>query len=276
MKLRSYRIQHHRRDESYQLAPVPRIDGPALLDTLRYPLIWVQDEYISGDLPAEVDYAFLEWLNTIPLEFDPKTLPKGRLGQLARCGLLEPTRLSKEVLLNTMRAQGYVKIPQLVHGEWCRTMMASYYWRNEHNIERWNDMEGIKRTSVNNMPLSRLLHQLAEPTVKALVPVPVKTSYSFTSAYEPGTNLPAHTDRPQCVYNISMMLSSTPRRSLAGWPLWIRRNGQDNPIALEPGDAVLYSGTQDLHWRDKMPPGFVSVLGVFMHFVPEDFTGPLD
>jgi alkylated DNA repair dioxygenase AlkB len=109
-----------------------------------------------------------------------------------------------------------------------------------------------------------------------MVPELIKTSYSFASAYESGTALPAHTDRPQCVFNVSLLLGSAPEdATLSDWPLYIRRDNQDHRVDLEAGDGVLYSGTQDLHWREKLPEHLTSVLGVFFHYVPQGFTGSL-
>ena len=255
---------------------IPRVDYGELLDSLRYPLIWSYDSLLQGYIPGEVDYAFLKWLQTLPSEFDSESLPPGRLYQLKIAGLIEPANRKDPVeLTQQMSLQGYVKIPQLLDGEYTRLFISQYYWRNSHLIERHRDLEGVKRTSVNDLALMRLFHQLSEKLVQSIVPEKIKTSYSFTSAYESGSTLPAHTDRPQCVYNISMMLASQPRTSLSGWPLFIKHYDVVNSVPLEPGDAVIYSGTNDLHWRDKMPENLSSVLGVFFHYVPVDFTGVL-
>lgn len=257
---------------------VPRVDYDVLLDTLKYPLVWSYDSLLSGFIPGEVDWAFIKWLQGCPTDFQPSELPPGRLRQLEAAGLLDsPERKTGDQLQAEMNALGCVRIPQLLHGEYTRSLAASYYWRNSHLIERHRDMKGIKRTSVNNLPLMRLLHQLTEGLVQSITPIPVKTSYSFTSAYEAGTTLPAHTDRSQCVYNISLMLASQPGRAkLSAWPLHIQHGDVIHHIALEAGDGVLYSGTQDEHWRDALPAHITSVLGVFLHYVPQDFDGSLD
>jgi alkylated DNA repair dioxygenase AlkB len=67
------------------------------------------------------------------------------------------------------------------------------------------------------------------------------------------------------------MLDSAP-----DWTFHIRRNGTEHAISLDAGDAAIYSGTQDLHWRNAMPQKHDSVLGVFFHFVPADYQGSLD
>jgi len=277
VKLHRYRVQTSRSD-ALEFFNVPRVDYDLLLDTLRYPVIWAFDPLLENYLPSESDYAFIRWLGSMEQEIDPVAIGQVRVRQLQRHSLVEPPeRLSIDHLRGELNNFGWVIIPQLVSGEYCHTFMPNYYWRNDHLIERHPDMDGIIRTSVNNLPPARLLHQLSESLVQKLVDEPIKTSYSFTSAYEAGSTLPPHTDRSQCVYNISLMLGSIPYRArLSDWPLHIRRGGEDHHVGLEAGDAVLYSGTRDLHWRDRLPKHLISVLGVFFHYVPESFQGSLD
>lgn len=278
MIVNSYVVQLDRKSFPARMPRLARVDYDALLDSLKYPVLWVYDPYLNTYLPSEVDHAFLTWLQNIESLDEAAVIAAKRMNQLYKtCLISSPIRVPIKDLRKKIDRSGFVKIPKLVNGAWSSSMFSSYYWRNDHLLERWADMPGIKRTSVNNLPLSRFLHQAVEPVVCSLVPDRIKTSYSFTSSYEAGSNLPAHRDRPQCVYNISLMLSGTPgNKSLAGWPLYIQRNGVDNKIELETGDGVFYSGTRDLHWRETMPAELSGVLGVFMHFVPEDFQGSLD
>lgn len=280
MELKPFKIQESRdRLPDQQLYSMPRVDYDALLDGLRYPIIWSYDQLLESWLPAEADFSFIAFVRSLSRagSFDPKELPQARFQQLRRAGLIEPNRRTRQKLLTEMQTKGFVRIPQFLDAEYSRYMMLNYYGRNDHMHERFPDLPGIKRSSVNNMPLMRLIHQSSEKLVNSLIPERVKTSYSFCAAYEPGSNLPAHTDRPQCVYNISLMLGSVPfRASLSGWPLYIKHGEETTAVALEVGDAVLYSGTRDLHWREVMPSNLELVLGVFLHFVPYDFTGSLD
>lgn len=275
--LRPYHIQETQRDWM-PFFNVPRVNYPELLESLRYPVVWVLDSVLNAWIPAEVSPDFAKWVKTLPYTFESEALPKGRLDQLKRAMLVEPAgRKPVSQLKSEMIAYGAVKISQLLPAEYCKDMLKNYYWRNNHLHERWRDLEGIKRTSVNNMHLMRLIHQATEGLVNQLVPDPMKTSYSFTSCYEVGTCLPAHTDRPQCVWNISFMLGSDPEDAdLGAWPLMVEANNQRHTFDLRHGDAVLYSGVRDLHWRDYMPGGINKALGVFLHYVPVGFEGSLD
>lgn len=277
INLRPYHIQETKSDW-LPFFNVYRVNYALLLDSLRYPVIWSLDSVLNAWIPAEVSPDFVTWVKTLPYVFDQYALPKGRLHQLKRAHLIEPEgRKPLDQLRQEMQAYGAVKINQLLSAEYCKDMLKNYYWRNDHLHERWQDLEGIKRTSVNNIPLMRLIHQATEGLVNQLVPEPMKTSYSFMSCYEAGTCLPAHTDRPQCVWNISFMLGSDPEDvDLGTWPLMVESQGQRHTFDIRHGDAVLYSGVRDLHWRDYIPAGINKALGVFLHYVPVDFEGSLD
>jgi hypothetical protein len=174
-----------------------------------------------------------------------------------------------------MKRDGYVVVRKLFAKGACM-QMADYYFRQPEAHDRWHDMPGIKRTSVNNSPLMRLAHQSTETLARYLLGA-VKTSYSFTSAYESGTTLPVHTDRPQCMHNASVILAIDPSTAdPKRWPLMISINGVVHKAELGVGDAVYYSGVKDPHWRDALPEDVQGLLGTFFHYVSDDFAGSLD
>ena len=278
MNLRPYVIQESR-NQSFDFFNVPRVNYDELLDSLKFPIVWSYDELLKAWIPGEIDYATIRYLIELPNDFDETITPQ-RLYQLRRAGVLDPKERKTEAeLVRSMREDLYVKIPQLFNNEYCKGFVYEYFTRNPHLHMRWRDMEGISRASVNNMPLMRLLHQVVERLINTLTGEEIKTSYSFAASYDAGSILPKHRDRPQCVYNISLMIGSDPLNArLSNWPLFIERETDKYVYSaeLEAGDAVLYAGTRDLHWRDATPPDMNNVAGVFFHFVRKDFEGSLD
>ena len=230
--------------------PIPvqqlaRVDYPALLQSLRFPVTWVYEDLLQGWLPYE---SFTD--------------------------LSEPSQ-RWEPLKESWNQDGFVIVRGLLSRDFC-AQAADYFYRQPAKIERWHDMEGIKRASMNNSPLMRLVHQTTEPMARYLLG-DIKTSYSFTASYETGTILPRHTDRPQCKFNASIMLGSDPAGAdLRQWPLFIDVGGKVSAIKLDAGDGVFYTGTKDPHWREVLPSSLSTVLGTFFHYVPSDFTGSLN
>lgn len=252
-----------------QVPTLARVDYEALGKTLRYPLLWVYEEFLQAWLPREVDFSFIERLRS-HVSTDERFERR-----LIALGLIEEPHASWGDLAVSMMRDGYVIVRRLFPQGAC-AQMADYYFRQPETHNRWQDLPGIKRTSVNNSPLMRLAHQSTQLLAQHLLGR-VKTSYSFTSAYESGTLLPRHTDRPQCMFNASVMLAVDPiNADLKSWPLMISVDGVVHSAELEIGDAVYYSGVRDPHWRHVLPANIHGVLGTFFHYVAEDFTGSLD
>jgi hypothetical protein len=102
----------------------------------------------------------------------------------------------------------------------------------------------------------------------------LKPSYSFISHYDSEESIcPIHTDRPQCYLTLDVCL-----KQHMAWPLYVENKdlASQNSIefVLEPGDALIYYGSRQPHWRKKIDPGNFCFMA-FFHFVPEDFVGEL-
>jgi hypothetical protein len=116
--------------------------------------------------------------------------------------------------------------------------------------------------------------QLA-PFVGELTGEQVKPSYTWVRRYRPGAELRRHRDRPQCKWNVSLCVDTDPECGREhAWPLYIEVNGQAHRIGLGMGDAVLYSGSELTHWRERLDADR-SVTMCLFHYVPYNFAGPL-
>jgi hypothetical protein len=131
------------------------------------------------------------------------------------------------------------------------------------------------RDWMHNEPFFHFLHPHLTRILNRVVGEPVKGSYSYLAAYHAGAVLPKHTDRPQCVWNMSLALDGSPgiERDTA-WPIYVEIGGQAREVRLAAGEGVVYRGTDIPHWRDALPEGHQATV-CFFHFVPADFTGSL-
>ena len=129
------------------------------------------------------------------------------------------------------------------------------------------DREVFFRKQVHNPAIFKALHYLMVKRANELFPEAVKPSYAYVSMYEDERSIcPLHTDREQCKYTVDLCLDQG-----KVWPIFINGLAYD----LNPGDAVVYSGTDHPHYRNQIEKGNFCHLA-FFHFVPTTFNGGLD
>jgi hypothetical protein len=126
----------------------------------------------------------------------------------------------------------------------------------------------------NNPMLSQLHRQQSLiDAASGIFGEPVMPSYVFLSMYSNLGVCRAHRDRPQCKYTVNLCVSQD-----APWPLYIEdvETGTFDEVILGEGDAVLFSGTDQTHYRKPMAENGGSFCDVaHFHMVPVGFSGPL-
>lgn len=90
-------------------------------------------------------------------------------------------------------------------------------------------------------------------------------TYSFARIYKKGDILRIHTDRVACEISVTLDLGGDK------WPIWLL-DKDENPIEihLNPGDALIYKGIVNKHWRGKFNGN--KHTQIFIHYV--DKFGP--
>jgi hypothetical protein len=132
------------------------------------------------------------------------------------------------------------------------------------------------RYVMHNEGAAAFIHDQLTDLVCHVTQQQVQPSFSNLAVYLSNALLDKHVDRPQCLYNISLLIDTNPEVEISdSWPLYLEIDGQAEAIRLEMGDAVLYSGTRIPHWRDALPEGN-TVTVISCHFVSTDFKGSLN
>jgi hypothetical protein len=153
------------------------------------------------------------------------------------------------------------------------------------------------RFVARNKPYFSQLHRQLAPLVSERVGEPVEPTYNFLSLYgAPGVCAP-HLDAPSAKWTLDLCVAQSavwPSHfsQVVPWPEEAQRPGGEGaghdataasadwvktlpslrfePVALEPGEAAIFSGSSQWHYRDRMPPGkgrqFCELL--FFHYVP--------
>ena len=76
-------------------------------------------------------------------------------------------------------------------------------------------------------------------------------TYYYDRFYFPGQELKKHKDRDACEISVSVHIASNLKKP---WGFWIlSKKNKAHCANLNPGDALLYKGCENIHWRNPMP-----------------------
>lgn len=156
---------------------------------------------------------------------------------------------------------GYLVVPGLVDPHLCAFLVD--YCLVRLDADGFDDDGQVvgSKTTYGDPAFDTLLARLA-PSLSSHAGLALTPTYSFVRLYLEGQALAPHRDRPSCEHSVTLHLGS----SGDNWPLMIRpASGAAVSIGLEQGDALLYRGTDHIHWRDPLPGAWY--LQAFLHYV---------
>ena len=98
-------------------------------------------------------------------------------------------------------------------------------------------------------PAGDTLLTLVQPLIEQEVSCKVIPNYSYTRVYEKGDELKRHVDRTACEISGTLFLGGD------SWPFYVDPTGKTKQkgvkMDMEPGDMLIYSGSELEHWRNK-------------------------
>lgn len=98
------------------------------------------------------------------------------------------------------------------------------------------------------------------PTISKHSSLNLLPTYSFTRIYTKFGDLKKHTDRPSCELSATVHIGSDGTE----WPIFM--GGES--VLLEPGDGIIYKGTEIPHWREEFLGDWYAQ--IFLHWVNAD------
>lgn len=118
------------------------------------------------------------------------------------------------------------------------------------------------QTEFNKVQI-KLMSKIEKETNLKLYP-----TYNYSRIYNKKSILEPHIDRPACEISITMNVGY---EGDYNWPIWIKDNhGKNHEVFLEPGDALIYKGCENYHWREPADDRVKCQLQVFLHYVDQD------
>lgn len=111
-------------------------------------------------------------------------------------------------------------------------------------------------------PLMNALLDVKLPLIEKKSNLKLFPTYAYWRYYVFGASLIKHIDRPACEISVSACI-----KKYDNWPIFV----EETKFELEEGDAVLYAGRDQKHWRPGIYKG-EGMAQVFLHYV--DQNGP--
>ncbi len=96
--------------------------------------------------------------------------------------------------------------------------------------------------------------------ISSVINEPLLPTYCYARKYQKDTILHEHIDRPSCEVSVTLHLYGD-----MPWTFYLKDEGKEIGIDLDPGDAIYYSGTELPHWRNQYLGN--EYAQVFLHYV---------
>jgi predicted 2-oxoglutarate/Fe(II)-dependent dioxygenase YbiX len=160
--------------------------------------------------------------------------------------------------------KGYIVLHDILSKEQCDELVNHFFKLKDEGL-LVNDAQCPTSLSVYGDPLFDNVLEHLTPFFSEAAGIPLYPTYSYARIYEKGETLAIHKDRPSCEISATMLLGY----SGDNWNIMFSYDdeGKENvsTLALEPGSAALYKGTDINHWRDEFEGEWMCQ--VFFHYV---------
>lgn len=216
----------------------------------------------------------------------PASIPADVRASLAGAGILIPAGYAERRLAewaevvrkgaHHFREHGYVPLGRLIHPFNLAALRRYYRHAIRCGAIRLGDEQSSRRYFVHNESVARFFHHQIANAVSAIAGEAIKPSYVYFGSYLSGAELKKHTDREQCEFSVTLCLDFSPEPELAtSWPIRLDTPEGTVKVYQALGDGLVYRGTKVPHYRHVLGEGYTST-SIFFHYVPADFSGPLD
>lgn len=176
--------------------------------------------------------------------------------------------------MNILESTGFIVIKNFIDPLIAESLSLKFSnQRNKRHVENNVSLSDTSKFSDSQVPISyvgsalsmfdKLLLDMTSVmeniTEKSLFP-----TYSYARIYYQNSDLKKHKDRLACEYSASVCLSIDEIE----WPLCILdKNEVEHQVIQNPGDAIIYKGCEQVHWRNTF--NGTSHSQVFLHYVDQ-------
>lgn len=156
-----------------------------------------------------------------------------------------------------LQEKGFVVVRNFFNEKNCADVYEYLQWIRDIGF-RYSDHMCPNSLAFPDTPLLDEYMEFYQHDVEEVVHQPVLPTYSYARLYAHGDDLKMHQDRPACEISVTICLNKT-----EDWCFYVfkpSKEDQENHVVrdsakvaveLEEGDALVYLGTEVVHWREK-------------------------
>jgi hypothetical protein len=109
---------------------------------------------------------------------------------------------------------------------------------------------------------------MLKPIVEDVIGKSLYPSYTYARIMNSGASMERHRDRPSCQFSLTLCIQDDKENP---YPIFMENyGGIASSVLLNPGDMIVYHGTQLYHWREVWHGS--EHIQTFFHYV--DSNGP--
>ena len=241
----------------------------------------VYEKFKNGSISIR-GHKSMKFINKIPFNIVSENANKLSLSRSGKYGALNPKCFEQKYHIDEYTPL----VIDNVYNDNAYKIIKNYF---HSNIDSGNFALGDRqanRYKSNNESFSRLIQYELLPLIEHIVDKKMQPTYIYVSCYtknqdpngeERKTELPPHTDRPDCEYTISYIIDK-PEGST--WPIYVDKTKQpvknkgrywfyppkENciPVDGKANSLMMFNGTDHIHYREEMPCDFYYI--VLLHF----------
>ena len=158
-----------------------------------------------------------------------------------------------------MAAVNYKLIKNFFNQDELKILDKYCYNRIDKNKDYQIDCQSFSPAWYNDILMNVLL-DIKLPLVEKESNLKLFPTYAYWRYYVFGGSLDKHTDRPSCEISVTACI-----KKYDNWPIVV----EGTSFELEEGDAVLYAGCDQEHWRPGTYKG-EGMAQVFLHYVNQN------
>lgn len=169
-------------------------------------------------------------------------------------------------------AQGFVVVKNFIPLEFANYLREYFNTLKLTGRLKDGDTQAPNSHCVYGDPAFDTFMLMSTPLVSNITGIKLLPTYTYARIYEKGSELLPHIDRNECQHSLTLSLGG---EYDSPWPIWMMKKDENtNPssASLNPGDIVVYKGTEMVHWREKFQG--ITQYQVFIHYVEKD--GPYE